>query len=96
MIGIIGLFLGAASTILAVMINKRQAKKKRLMDERYQTINNRAKGIAWNVSAVLIWVGWTLTMFIDGITWVFFLFMVMHMAHVGNYGFTRFQLEEKY
>ncbi len=94
--GVIGISLGAAIAILAVVLNKRAEKKKRLLDERYQTINNRAKGIAWNVTAVLIWTGWALTMFIDGITWVFFLFMVMHMIHVGVYGFTRFQLEEKY
>ncbi|MFD1849991.1 DUF3796 domain-containing protein [Oceanobacillus bengalensis] len=86
LVGLSGLFGGAAVAFLAYYIQARIGKKKHLFDERYKSINNKAKAMSWNATLVILILAWAIIIIFEGPSLSFFVIMAVYVLHCVIYG----------
>lgn len=80
-----GLLGGAAIAFIAHFFQRRIGKKKNLFDERYKKINNQAKARSWDVTLVVLIIGWGLVIIFEGISYSFFIMTGIYVLHCLSY-----------
>jgi len=64
---------------------RKHGKKKRLFDERYHQVQNKARSVAWVISTFCIIIAWMFSLIIEGPGFSFFLLTFVYVAHMIAY-----------
>ncbi|WP_075619911.1 DUF3796 domain-containing protein [Paenisporosarcina indica] len=83
--GLSGFLVGFFTIAIVFYFVKKNGKKKRLFDERYHQIHNKARSIAWGISTLCIAGAWITAMIIEGAGFSFFLLTFVYVAHMIAY-----------
>ncbi|RNF38934.1 hypothetical protein [Planococcus salinus] len=86
-----GLVLGVLSGLVAYLIARRNMKKKRQLDERFENIHVHARSSAWVATSALIVIAWAVIILVEGASFAFFVMSFLYIAHCVAYGVTSLQ-----
>jgi len=84
-LGLSGFLIGFLSFAIVFYFNKKHGKKKRLFDERYHQVHNKARLMAWGISTFCIAGAWITAMIVEGAGFSFFLLTFVYVAHMIAY-----------
>ncbi len=82
---LIGLPLAIVIISIVALVQYRIGKKKRLFDERYQEIQNKARSFSWLVTTISILLVWLVIIFLEGTGLAFFLMTGLWVIHMMSY-----------
>lgn len=91
LVGLGGLVFGVLSGLAAYFFARRNMKKKRQLDERYQNIHVNARSSAWLATSAFIVIAWAVIILVEGASFAFFVMTFLYIAHCVAYGVTSFQ-----
>lgn len=94
--GLSGFIVGFLTIAIAIYLMKKNGKKKRLFDERYHQVHNKARSIAWGVSTFCIACAWITAMIVEGAGFSFFLLTFVYVAHMIAYLISALIVENKF
>ncbi|WP_313893091.1 hypothetical protein [Psychrobacillus sp.] len=82
---LVGLPLAIVIMGIVFFINRKIGKKKRLFDERYTKINEKARSISWVTTTIVILIVWMIIIFVEGPSLSFFLITAVWVIHMFSY-----------
>ena len=75
---------------------RKNGKKKRIFDERYHLVQNKARSVAWIISTFCIVIAWMASLIVEGPGFSFFLLTFVYIAHMIAYIIGGIIAENKY
>jgi len=75
---------------------RKKGRKKRLFDERYHQVQNKARSLAWVISTFCIVIAWMAALIVEGPGFSFFLLTFVYVAHMIAYIIGGIIAEKKY
>ncbi|WP_231584182.1 DUF2178 domain-containing protein [Domibacillus indicus] len=88
LIGLSGLAAGLLIAGIVYLINRRIGRKKRWFDERQKELSRKARAASWNITFGVLIIAWAVVIFVDGISFSFFLMTALYVAHCIGFLFT--------
>ncbi|MTH53216.1 DUF2178 domain-containing protein [Bacillus mangrovi] len=81
MIALAGLSGGLLIAGVCYLFARRNARKKRGLDERYRYMMSNSKALSWNVTFFAILLAWVLVIAVEGISLSFFVMSAIYVIH---------------
>lgn len=94
--GLSGFFVGFLTIAIVFYFVKKNGKKKRLFDERYHQVHNKARSTAWGISTFCIAGAWITAMIVEGAGFSFFLLTFVYIAHMIAYLISAMIVQKKF
>ena len=83
--GILGFAIAFLTIGVVFYFFRRNGKKKRIFDERYHQVQNKARSVAWVISTFCIVLAWMAALIVEGPGFSFFLITFVYVAHMIAY-----------
>lgn len=93
---LVGFIVGFSTFAIFFYINYRIGKKQRRFDERYQQVQKHARSLAWGISTILLVSAWTITYFVEGLGFSFFLLTFVYVSHLIAYVISAYIADKKF
>ncbi|MET0787359.1 MAG: DUF3796 domain-containing protein [Paenisporosarcina sp.] len=77
-----GYFISFITIWIVFHFVRKSGKKKRLFDERYHQVQNKARSLAWVISTFCIVAAWMASLIVEGPGFSFFLLTFVYVAHM--------------
>ncbi|MFX3673780.1 MAG: DUF3796 domain-containing protein [Paenisporosarcina sp.] len=94
--GLSGYIIGFLVIWIVFHFMYKSGKKKRLFDERYHQVQNKARSLACVMSTFCIVIAWIASLIVEGPGFSFFLLTFMYIAHMIAFAIGGIIAEKKY
>jgi len=93
--GTTALIVGAVIALIICIILKRNAKRKRLCDERQNFVRLQGKAASWNVTSIVLLMALAFILIYEGFSFAFYLIGGIYLLHCFSLIFTTVYYNKK-